>query len=290
VTGEISIDDKWIGLRCTMKHNIRLIAIDLDGTLLNSEQKVTPASRAAMQRVAQAGIQVILVTGRSASSTETVLDMLRMDLPYICSAGSLIQSGKSGRLISARPFHSPQELNKVIAYVRQHNAGLVADLLDGKMCWFGPDSLIEELDPLTVESIPDSIHTYSPEQDFDRPILKISIAGKMDFHNAIAADVLSGLKSIHHVYAGLHYTDLTALGVDKGSALEIFARNAKIPSAEIAAIGDQLIDLPMFSYSGLSIIMGNAPESIKTSADWVTSSNDEDGVARALMKILEDHS
>ncbi len=273
-----------------MKRNIRLIAIDLDGTLLNSRQRVAPASRAALQRVTAAGTKSVLVTGRGSAGTEAVLDMLGMDLPYICSAGSLIRSGKNGEVISARPFHNPVELNKVIAYVRRHNAGLVADLLDGKMCWYGPDSLVHDLDPLTVENLPESIRSLSPEQDFDCPILKISVVGSMDFHKAIAADVLSSLESIHHVFAGLRYTDLTAPDVDKGSALEIFAQYAKVSSAEMAAIGDQAIDLPMFALSGLSIAMGNAPETIKGVADWTTSSNDEDGVANALTRILEELS
>lgn len=273
-----------------MKRRIRLIAIDLDGTLLNSQQRVTPAARAALHRVKAAGIQAVLVTGRGSTGTEAVLDMLEMDLPYICSAGSLIRSGKNGELISARPFHNPEELNKVVAYVRRHNAGLVADLLNGKMCWYGPDSLVEELDPLTVESLPDSLRTFSPEQDFDCPILKVSVVGSMDFHKAIAAEVLSSLESIHYVFAGLRYTDLTAPDVDKGSALEIFTRYANISSAEMAAIGDQAIDLPMFSLSGLSIAMGNAPETIKDIADWRTSSNDEDGVAHALTRILGEDS
>jgi Cof subfamily protein (haloacid dehalogenase superfamily) len=271
-----------------MKRNIRLIAIDLDGTLLNSQQKVTQASRTALQRGAQAGITTVLVTGRDSLGVEIVLDMLGMDLPYICCAGSLIRSGKYGDVISARPFHNSQELNKVIAYVRRNNAGLVADLPNGRMCWYGPDGLIEKLDPLTAETARDSVRTFSPEQDFDRPILKMSITGEMDFLNAIASDVLSGMESIHHVYAGLHYMDLTAQGVDKGSALKLFAQYANISSAETAAIGDQPIDLPMFSFSGLSIVMGNAPETIKKVADWTTPSNDEDGVAHALMKILED--
>jgi hypothetical protein len=273
-----------------MKHNIRLIAIDLDGTLLNSRQKVTPASRAALGSVTQAGITAILVTGRDSLGVEIVLDMLGMDLPYICCAGSLIRSGKNGGVISARTLHNPGDLNKVIAYVRRNNAGLVANFPDGRMCWFGPDGLMQELDPLTIESGRHSLRTFNPEQDFDRPILKISIVGSMDFLNAIASDVLSGIDSIHHVYAGLHYMDLTAQGVDKGSALELFANYANIPAAETAAIGDQPIDLPMFSFSGLSIAMGNSPEKVKKSADQSTSSNDEDGVARALMKILEQHS
>lgn len=273
-----------------MKHDIRLVAIDLDGTLLNAQQKVSMASRAALQQTAQAGISTILVTGRDSTGAEMVLSMLGIDLPYVCSAGSLVRSGKGGTVISARPFHNPDELSKVIAYVRLNNDGLVADLPNGRMCWYGPDGLMDGLDPLTAEAARGSLRTFAPERDFDRPILKISIAGELTFLDAISADVLNGLRAIHHVYAGLHYVDLTAQGVNKGSALEIFAKQANIPPSEIAAIGDQPIDLPMFSFARLSIAMGNAPETVKKVADWTVPSNDADGVAFALMRILEDQS
>ena len=273
-----------------MKRTIRLIAIDLDGTLLNTQQEIAPITRAALQRAVEAGIGVILVTGRDALGSETVLDILGMDLPYICCAGALIRSGKNGKLISARPFHNPAELNKVIAYVRHKDAGMVADLPDGTMRWFGPDGLIQRLDPLTAKTARGSIRTFSPERDFDQPILKMSLAGGLDFLESIASDVLDGLETIDHVYAGLHYVDLTARGVHKGSALEIFAGYAGVPSTDIAAVGDQPIDLAMFSYSGLSIAMGNAPEAVKKHADWIAPSNEEDGVAHTILRILDERT
>jgi Cof subfamily protein (haloacid dehalogenase superfamily) len=281
-----SVNEASIKFVGTMNHVIRLIAIDLDGTLLTSGQSVSPASRAAIQRAAQAGIQAILVTGRGSVGAETVLNMLEMDLPYISSAGSLIRSGKNGQVISRRPFQTPEQINEVIAYVRHHEAGLIADLPNGKLCWYGPDGLMDELDPLTAASARGSVRTFVPERDFDHPILKMSIAGEMDFLQAIEADVLKKLDALHHVYAGLQYIDLTAQGVDKGSALKIYAEHENISLTNIATIGDQPIDLSMFKIAGLSIAMGNAPEAIKAATNWIAPSNDQDGVAWTIDKIL----
>jgi Cof subfamily protein (haloacid dehalogenase superfamily) len=263
---------------------IRLIAIDLDGTLFNSQQQISTASRAALQLALAAGKQLILASGRGSIGMNMTLELLGMDLPYISSAGAAVFSGKNGRIISARTFHAKAELGTVIAFARQTNAGLVADLPDGTL-WYGPDMLIESLDAFTAASMKESVRTFEPERDFDRPILKMSLAGGMDLLNS-AAGVLAKCTSLHSVYAGLHYVDLTAHGVDKGSALKIFADQAGIIPEEIAAIGDQPIDLPMLEYAGLPIAMQNAPEVVKQAARWVVPTNDDDGVVWALTRIL----
>ena len=263
---------------------IRLIAIDLDGTLLNSEQHISAASRAAIQRALDSGKQIVLASGRGSNGVNLALELLGIDLPFISSAGAGIFSGKNGNIISARSFHAREELDKVIAYARQNNAGLVADLPDG-MAWFGPDHLLESLDAFTAASMQQSLRSLEPERDFDRPILKMSLTGSLEMLNN-AADIFSQCPSLHAVYAGLNYVDLTAHGVDKGSAMKIFADHAGFSAHEIAAIGDQPIDLPMLAYVGLPIAMQNASEDVLLAARWIAPTNDEDGVAWALARIL----
>ena len=265
---------------------IRLIAIDLDGTLFNSAQQISAASRAALNLALEHGKQIIFASGRGSNGVNLALELLEMDLPFISSAGAGIFSGKKGDVISARTFHARAELNKIIAYARQTGAGLVADLPDG-MSWFGPDKLLENLDAFTAASMQNSVRSYQPEQDFDRPILKMSLTGSLDMLNN-AADIFSQCPSLLAVYAGLNYVDLTAHGVDKGSALKIYADQAGISPDEIAAIGDQPIDLPMLAYVRLPIAMQNASEDVLQAARWIAPTNDEDGVAWALARILED--
>ncbi len=267
-----------------MNSPIRLIAIDLDGTLFTSQQQVSPASRAALRQALDAGIQIVLASGRGISGVERTLDLLEMDLPYISSAGAAIFPGKQGQVISARTFHVRAELDLVIDFARQTGAGLVADLPRG-MLWYGPDDLLDRLDAFTAASMRNSLRTVDPVKDFDQPIFKMSLAGGPGLLND-AAEVLAKCPSLHSIYAGIQYVDITARGVDKGSALRIFAGQAGMAPAEIAAIGDQPIDLPMFEYAGLAIAMGNAPAAVQQAANWVAPSNDEDGLAWSLTRIL----
>jgi Cof subfamily protein (haloacid dehalogenase superfamily) len=264
---------------------INLIAIDLDGTLFNSQQQITEINKSAVRKALDAGIQTTIVTGRGKAGAEMALDMLGMDMPYICSAGSLICSGKGDGVISARSFQIAEELLRIVSFARNYDAGLIADSLDGNW-WFGPSELDENLDPLTAAYAWKSRRTFEPEKDFLQPMLKITLAAEPEILHLAEEELCKYCPSLHHVYAGMRYIDLTRYDVNKGSALEILADHLNISADETAAIGDQPIDISMLEYARLSIAMANAPEGLKRIAYWVAPSNDEDGVAWAIEKII----
>ena len=266
---------------------IRLVAIDLDGTLFNSQQQISTKSKNAVMRVIDSGIQIVIVTGRGKSGVEMAIDMLGLDMPYICSAGSLVRSGIKGYVISARTFLIHDELIRIIEFTQNNGAGLIADSLDESM-WFGPDTLSHNLDPMTAAYTWKSRRTHHPEVDFHQPLLKITLVADPKILYLAENQLCSQCPSLHHIYAGMRYMDLTSKDVNKGTALEILAKHLDIQPGEIAAIGDQPIDLPMLTYAGLPVAMDNSPEILKSSAKWIAPSNDDDGVAWALDNILSD--
>lgn len=263
---------------------IRLLAIDLDGTLFNSQQEISPADRRAIVLAQQSGITPLVVTGRGRRGVEMGLDRLGMDLPHICSAGALIRQSRGGHVLASRTFQRMDEFRHVLDFVRQHDLGLVADA-PGTHLWFGPDALFENLDPLTAESALQA-RTFDPERDFDQPLLKATLVAPAPLL-AIAEPLISRrCPSLHHTVAGERYIDMTARGVDKGSALAIYAEKMGIARNEIAAIGDQMIDIPMLKFAGLSAAMGNASAEVKAAAGLFAPSNDENGVAWFVERIL----
>jgi Cof subfamily protein (haloacid dehalogenase superfamily) len=268
---------------------IKLIAIDLDGTLFNSKQQISEANKNALKRVLDHGIHTAIVTGRGRSGAMTAIDMLGIEMPVICSAGSLIYKNHGSEIISSRPFQINDELARIVDFARRHDTGLIADSLEGNW-WFGPDKLSENLDPLTAAYAWQSRRTLSPEIDFLRPMLKITLVADPDVLRLAEDELCRQCPSLHHVYAGMRYIDLTRIDVNKGSALEILSRHLGLAAKETAAMGDQLIDVSMLDYSGLSIAMENAPEALKQIAKWVAPSNDDDGVAWALGKILDENN
>jgi len=264
---------------------IRLLAIDLDGTLFNSQQQISPADRRAIDAARSAGITPLVVTGRGRRGVEMGLDRIGLDLPHICSAGALIRQHRSAQALSSRTFQRMDEFRYVLDFVREHDLGLVADA-PGTHLWFGPDTLFENLDPLTAESALQA-RTLHPERDFDQPLLKATLVAPAPLL-AIAEPLISArCPSLHHTVAGERYIDMTARGVDKGSGLAIYAEKMGYAREEIAAIGDQMIDIPMLKLAGFSAAMGNARAEVKAAADVIAPSNDEDGVAWFVEQILQ---
>lgn len=265
---------------------IKLIAIDLDGTLFNSHQRISETNKKAIKHVRDVGIHTAIVTGRGRAGAITAMDMLGLEMPVICSAGSLIFTNHGSDTISARTFQLQDELSRIVDFTRKYNMGLIADSLDGNW-WYGPDELSEDLDPLTAAYAGQSRRTFSPEIDFLCPMLKITMVSDPDILRRAEDELCRQCPSLHHVYAGMRYIDLTRIDVNKGSALEILANHLGINAEETAAIGDQLIDLSMLNYSGHAIVMKNAPDALQQIAAWVAPTNDEDGVAWALERIID---
>jgi hydroxymethylpyrimidine pyrophosphatase-like HAD family hydrolase len=132
---------------------IKLLAIDLDGTLYNSERQLTSRSRKAVWKAKSEGLQSVIVTRRGRRGAENALEALGLELPYICSAGSLVRSGSTGDPLYAWTFQVIDELLPLFQFSRENNTGLIADTPEDKPYWFGPDTMSEIMDPLTASII-----------------------------------------------------------------------------------------------------------------------------------------
>jgi len=265
---------------------IRLIAIDLDGTLFNSQQQVTSTNKQALHRALESGIRVAIVTGRGRHGAERALDMLGMELPYVCSAGALAREGRTGPALYAHVFHRPKDLRLLFDFARRSGAGLVADLPEGHAIWFGPDTMSEAMDPMSASDARRSLRTFDPEKDLDLPILKITVVAEVEILQQAEKLIREECPALHPIYSGLKYIDITAQGVNKGTALKALAGHWELQPDQIAAIGDQEIDIEMLKYAGLPVAMSNAVEPLKRAAKWIAPSHDEDGVAWALDEIM----
>lgn len=268
---------------------IKLIAIDLDGTLYNSQHQLTERGREAVHKAKNSGIQPVIVTGRGRRGAENALEALGLELPYICSAGALVRPGRQGQAWHSWPFQAHDEISHIIDFCRANpGTGLIGETPEGTPLWFGPDSMNEVMDPLTSREAFRSQRTQEPETDFDRPLLKVTLAAEPNLLAQAETVLRQHCPSLHYTYAGIQYIDLTAEGVNKGAALAALAEQLDLYPDQIAAIGDQCIDLKMLQYAGLPVAMQNAVPELKEVAHWIAPSNDEDGVAWVIEKILHD--
>lgn len=269
--------------------HIKLIAIDLDGTLYDENKQISSRSRDSIIKAKQLGLQPIIATGRGPDGANLALKLLGFDLPYICSAGALIKNGKNGAVIYSKTFENNDDLSKMIAFARQNNCALLAEPLEGSLLYFGNDESFSIMDEQTIREIQRGKRSFNPELDFARPLLKFTLVAERIKMEEFREMVLNQCGPYNMVVSGVQFMDLTAKNANKGSALEYYAKYLGIDVANIAAIGDQQIDVHMLNVAGFKFAVENAVDELKAIANVITPSNNDHGVEWAIEYILENH-
>jgi Cof subfamily protein (haloacid dehalogenase superfamily) len=273
----------------------RLLAIDIDGTLMNSHNELTPATRAALARAAEAGIQVVLATGRRYSHALPLVEPLGIDVPLVTASGALVKDPLDHRTLYQARFE-PQVLLEAVKIV------------DG--CGYDPvlcaDTFAEGFDfyHASLEArTPELAHYLSLNADRGRlwPELVTSpppgvfggfVIGTREQMLALEATLHRRLPGELHThvlrpprYAGF-FTEIAPAGVTKWSAVQRLATAWQIDASEICAVGDDVNDIPMIRGAGLGVAMGNALPVVKAAADRIAPSHDEDGLAQVVQWLL----
>lgn len=266
---------------------IKMVAIDLDGTMYNSKKEITQEVKDSIQRITDSGVKTAIITGRGMVGSELALKQLNMDMPYICSAGALIRSGHNGKTLQSWSFHSPDETAKVIWFALANNIALLGETLNGTMIWYGATQFFHEIDEKTQKEIEIGRISDEPLIDFNVPLLKLTLSADTDVLRSAQSYIEKECPSLHPVISGAHYIDITAQGINKGTGIKAFTEFLGFQPDEVAAIGDQEIDIYMLSYVGLPIAMENGVQKVKEAARWIAPSNDQNGVAWALDEIIK---
>jgi len=259
---------------------IRLVAMDLDDTLLRNDFTISPRVLEAIQKAQAQGVKMTIATGRMTVSARPYAEQLGVDVPVITYHGAMIQQVLSGeilfrrvipsalateivqdaagrgvytqiyvrdRVITAQRNHFSHEYER-IASVRMEEADLsilLAQEPEGveKILLMGEEAALDQLAPLLRQSYGEKVHITKSKPCF---------------------------------------LEMTDGSVNKGVALAALAEHFGIDPSEVMAIGDSFNDLEMIHYAGLGVAMGNARPEIQEQADIITASNEADGVAEAL--------
>jgi Cof subfamily protein (haloacid dehalogenase superfamily) len=257
---------------------IRLVCLDLDGTLLDPQHQLRPAVRDAIHRAHRSGIDIAIVTGRNMDSVLSVLAALDLDMELITSSGAHIRAfdGRS-REIGLEPAQAAG----IVDLALRAGSALFVDRPERSWA-LGDAQLFAQHAALTTDVL-----TTDVARALQFTPIKLSIINQKE--------VLAGLReTICRRYPELQLTtpiptvlDLTHRDATKGLAVRTLGRMIGVSLDEVAAIGDSDNDMSMFQESALSIAMGNAPAEVKAVVDWVAPSNDNDGVAWAIDRILK---
>ncbi|MFE7757569.1 HAD family hydrolase [Streptomyces sp. NPDC057418] len=259
-----------------------LVATDLDGTLLRSDDTVSPRSRAALAHAAAAGARHLIVTGRAVPGIRALLADLGYAGPVVCGQGTQVYDAGSARMLSSVTLDrelADAALGKIEAEVGQVFAAVDQDGAGGR-------TLIEPGYRMPHPSLP-ARRTGRREELWAAPIIKVLVRHPELTDDELAAAARAAVGELASVtMAGPGTVELAPHGVDKGTGLALAAELLGCDPADTVAFGDMPNDLPMFRRSGHRVAMANAHAELRAAADEVTLSNQDDGVAVVLERLF----
>ena len=277
--------------------DIRLLALDVDGTLTARGDEVTPATWKALHRAADYGVRVVIATGRRYRTTMRVVEALGLPVDVVCLGGALVKAG-DGRTLHAEWFDETDFANihrlarqggqAVICHRDSEKRGGPDFVIDGVVDWNeqtrvyfdSNDAWGARHDGFGRDACPDAmtIGTFGPEHELR--------ALREEVERSHPESFAPSLVPSHGSDAW--YLELTPRGVSKWTGLSALAEHLGIRTETICAVGDQINDLPMLREAGMSVAMGNAVDDVKVVAHWVTGRCDEDGIVAVVDRILRD--
>lgn len=277
---------------------VRLVALDIDGTLLNSNSEVAPAVVRAVQRTRESGVEVVLATGRRFRTTRVVAETLSLDGHAVVFNGGVLKDLSSGRTLDAvhlsrdvllecadsmRPLAPPivycdssggETETDMLAESHPDEHALQREYLDSNRSW------LRTVDDITADHV--------------GPALMLATIGTADRLEPLYHELRERLGSRAEVRflanpaASSTFLEILPASTSKWHAVSRLADELGIEHTEVLAIGDDTNDLEMIRGAGIGVAMGNAVDPVRDAADWVTKSHDDDGVARALERFVLD--
>jgi len=272
---------------------IRLIAADIDGTLLNPEFRISDLDLGALRRAHDAGIEVVLVTGRRHTFALPIAQMLGFDIWVISSNGAITRSlaGETFHrdmlpldtcrklVLGMREFRG----NTVLTFDTEAKGAIVIERMDELSAsiqrWLEKNlNFIDFVIPIEGALVTDPVQAM-----FCGPIPRMhKVLTEID---GLSLDV-TVLRTEYPV-RDLSIVDVLNGGCSKGHALERWASHRGIPRKEVMAIGDNYNDIEMLAFAGYPFIMGNASEELRGRGWNITLANDQNGVAAAIEQVLD---
>ena len=261
---------------------IGLVLADVDGTLVTQDKVLTEQAKDAVRRLRERGIRFAITSGRPPRGMKMINDALHLDTPIAGFNGGVF-TRPDWSVISSHLL-SPEAAGKAIEIIRKHK--LVAWLYTPED-WYIPDPQGPHVarEAWTVK------FDAKVESDFT-PLLKqaVKIVGVSDDLEAVAAcekDCREALQSsVSAARSQPYYLDVTHPEATKGWVVTCLSNTLKIPTEQIATLGDMPNDVLMFEKSGMSIAMGNASKEVQAQAKFVTASNADEGFAKAVDQFI----
>ena len=287
----------------------KLVAIDLDGTLLNSYGEVSNENKQAIKRAINKGVEIVLSSGRIGNSVESIANELGANNYYISGNGSMLYNMKEEK-IEYENFISKEKMLKLIKICDENSIYysiytenmVITKSLKYNVVFYNYENSKKAFDKRTNINIVQNVYEYVENLE-DNKFLKITIC---DDSEIIFSRIIEKFKKINNIDVldvshmsrkiikdgteevpiEYYYTEITNKNVDKWTAIEYLIEKINIKKEEVIAIGDNINDKLMIKNAGVGVAMGQSNPIIKEMADVVTQDNNNNGVANIFNKII----
>lgn len=286
----------------------KLVAIDLDGTMLNSYGIVTENTKKAIKETIQKGIDVIIASGRPIDSIKSIANEIGSKNYFIAGNGALIYDIQEEKILYENYLSKEKVLEIIkmceensIAYNVYTDKTILSTALKYNVLYYYKENLKKPEDKQTHINIVENMYSYIKNMNEEK-FLKITIC---DENKSIFQSIIKKLDKIEEIEVldvshmsrkmiqqgteeipiEYYYTEISSKNVDKWYAIEYLISKLGIKKEEVVAIGDNINDKKMIEEVGFGVAMGQSTPLLKEIANYITKSNEEDGVVVALDKI-----
>lgn len=263
---------------------IKLLAVDIDGTLVTKDKVLTDITKDAIKKYIKAGGKFAIATGRPNKGIERYIKELSLDElgGYVISYnGSRITDVKTGELLYQKNL-KPSQLPQIFDAAEKYGISLTTYKGDTAVTEKADDkyfNLEVSINKLSVKRVPDL------KKEVTYPVPKFLITGESTYLSDIEKKLKNELCGVSVFRSEPFFLEITPNGIDKGEAIIWLCNYMGIMQSETMACGDGFNDITMLKTAGLGVAMENAQEITKNAANYVTLSNDENGVAHAINKF-----
>ena len=261
---------------------VRLIALDLDGTLMRRDHTVSEANTAAVHDAVAAGVHIVLATSRWYALAKRTADMLGIRSPIICNNGAMVRDPSDGaRLLDLRiPADAALDIAGTADELRCEGMVTVDDVTYVVTSRAGMSAAAAAFGMVVVERLADRVAGGAESFLFFGRDAVDGMLGRIGPKHGGVLNLATGYSETFPPYLNIVHG-----GADKGRALALVCEHVGVPIEESMAIGDAAPDLEMLRVAGVSMAMGNAADEVKSQVDVVGPGNEDDGVAWAIRKF-----
>lgn len=267
----------------------KIIALDMDGTLLSSNKHILKETREAIGKAVRAGKDVVIATGRAVSEVEDCSDGLEGIRYAVCASGAVVYDRLKQRIIYRKGFE--EALQRTILRTAVEEDAMAYCTSNGKM--FAEAERLKHLEDYNMDVYSDMVNRVfvKVENIWETCVVEGMSLEKINLYSKTVSmqerlfKKLQGLP-VTIAFAEGNSLEISPEGVTKAFGLQRLCEHLSLSSKELIAVGDADNDKEMLKYAGLSVAMGNAVPAIRNMCDVIVADNDHNGCAEAIMKYL----